>query len=67
MEEVVYDTNELIDAAKKSKLDLKGYTTIFSLLEFPKAIEFDELTVIYPNLDDYQESIEISVKPSSEG
>ena len=61
MEEIVYDTNELIDAAKKSKLDLKGFTTIFSLLEFPKALEFEELTVIYPNLDDYQESIEISI------
>jgi len=61
MEEIVYDTNELIDAAKKSLLDLKGFTTIFSILEFPKALEFEELTVIYPNLDDYQESIELSV------
>ena len=61
MEEIVYDTNELIDAAKKSKFDLKGFTTIFCLLEFPKALEFEELTVIYPNLEDYQESIEISI------
>jgi tRNA(fMet)-specific endonuclease VapC len=60
MEEVVYDTNELIDALKKGKLDLNGFTTIFNLVEFPKALEFEELTVIYPDLEDYQESLEIS-------
>jgi tRNA(fMet)-specific endonuclease VapC len=61
MEEVVYDTNELIDLLKKAKLDIKGFTTIFNLIEFPKALEFEELTVIYPNLEDYQESLELSL------
>lgn len=61
MEEVVYDTNELIDFLKKSKLNLTGFTTVFSLIEFPKALEFEQLTVIYPNLEDYQESLEISL------
>ena len=61
MEEIVYDTNELIDLSKKSKLDLNGFTTIFNLVEFPKALEFEQLTVIYPNLEDYQESLEISL------
>ncbi len=61
MEQIVYDTNELIDAAKKRKLDLAGFTTILNLVEFPKALEFEELTVIYPNIDDYQESLEISI------
>lgn len=61
MEEIVYDTNELIDFLKKRKLDLNGFTTIFNLIEFPKALEFEQLTVIYPNLEDYQESLELSL------
>ncbi len=61
MEEVVYDTNELIDFLKKSKLNLTGFTTIFNLVEFPKAMEFEELTVIYPNVEDYEESVNISI------
>lgn len=61
MEEVVYDTNELIDLLKKGKLDRTGFTTIFSLVEFPKALEFEELSVIYPDVEDYRESIEIAL------
>jgi predicted nucleic acid-binding protein len=60
MEEIVYDTNELIDFLKKSKLGINGFTTIFNVVEFPKALDFEALTVIYPNLEDYQESLEIS-------
>jgi tRNA(fMet)-specific endonuclease VapC len=60
MEEAVYDTNQLIDFLKKGKVDLAGFTTIFNLVEFPKALEFEQLTVIYPDIDDYQESVEIS-------
>ena len=36
MEEIVYDTNELIDAAKKSKQMLTGFTTILNLASFPR-------------------------------
>jgi tRNA(fMet)-specific endonuclease VapC len=60
METVVYDTNELIDAFKKGNLNLTGYTTLFNVVEFPKALEFDKLTVIFPDLVDYEESVEIS-------
>jgi tRNA(fMet)-specific endonuclease VapC len=60
MEEVVYETNKLIDFLKKGKVDLTGYTTIFNLIEFPKALVFDDLTVIYPNIEDYEESVNIS-------
>ena len=60
MEEVVYDTNELIDFHGKGKLNLNGFTTVFNLLEFPKATELEQLTLIYPDLEDYEESIEIS-------
>ena len=60
MEEIVYDTNELIDFLKKGKLDLNGFTTVFNLVEFPKATELEQLTLIYPDLEDYEESVEIS-------
>ena len=60
MEEVVYDTNELIDFHRKGKLNLNGFTTVFNLVEFPKATELEQLTLIYPDLEDYEESIEIS-------
>jgi len=59
METVVYDTNELIDFLKKGTISLTGFTTISNLIEFPKAIEFEELTVIYPNIEDYEESLNI--------
>jgi predicted nucleic acid-binding protein len=67
MEKVVYDTNELIDFFKKSKLDITGFTTIFSLVEFPNAVKFEELTVIYPNLEDYDESVNLSLGLLQEG
>lgn len=61
MEEVVYDTNELIDYLKKGNTDLRGFTTVFNVIEFPKALELEQLAVIYPNVEDYQESIEITI------
>ncbi len=61
MEETVYDTNELIDFLKNGKRNQTGFTTIFSLIEFPKALEFEELIVIYPDLEDYEESVNISL------
>ncbi len=61
MEEIVYDTNELIEAAKKKNLQLTGFTTILNVVEFPKAIEFENLTVLYPNHEDYRESLELAI------
>ena len=46
--------------SKKGKLGITGFTTIFSLIEFPKALEFEELAVIYPDIEDYVESVNIS-------
>src|SRR4030066_1580359 len=60
MEEVVYDTNQLIAFLKSGKRDAKGFTTILNIIEFPKALELKELAVIYPTLDDYDESLKIS-------
>ena len=61
MEKIVYDTNELIDYLKKGNLDLIGFTTVFNVIEFPKALEFNQLSLIYPSIEDYQESLEISL------
>ena len=61
MEEVVFDTNQLIDASRKDKFDLQGLTTIFNVIEFPNATKFEELTVLYPTLEDFQESADISL------
>ena len=60
MEEVVYDTNQLISLLKGGKHSAKGFTTILNVIEFPKALDLKELAVIYPTLDDYDESLKIS-------
>jgi len=60
MEEVVYDTNQLITLLKSGKRNVKGFTTILNIIEFPKALDLKELGVIYPTLDDYNESLKIS-------
>ena len=60
MEEIVYDTNQLIAFHKSGKHVVKGFTTILNIIEFPKALELKELAVIYPTLDDYDETLKIS-------
>jgi predicted nucleic acid-binding protein len=60
MEEVVYDTNQLISILKNGKRKADGFTTIFNIIEFPKALDLKELAVIYPTADDYEESLKIS-------
>jgi predicted nucleic acid-binding protein len=60
MEEVVYDTSALINLLKSGKRDAKGFTTIFNIIEFPKALDFKDLGVIYPNAEDYDEALKVS-------
>jgi hypothetical protein len=60
MEEVVYDTNQLISLLKSGKRTANGFTTILNIIEFPKALDLKELAVIYPTLEDYDESLKIS-------
>ncbi len=60
MEKVLYDTSKLIDACKKNE-QIHGYTTIFNLVELPKALEFD-LKVLYPTKSDYNLSLKISTE-----
>jgi predicted nucleic acid-binding protein len=67
MEEVVYDTNLLISLLKSGKRTAKGFTTIFNIIEFPKALDLEELGVIYPTFDDYDEGLKISASLLKEG
>ena len=60
MEKVLYDTNKLIESYKSNK-DIQGYTTIFNLIEFPKALELD-LIVLYPSKSDYNLALKISTE-----
>ena len=60
MEENLYDTSKLIDAYKKAE-EISGYTTIFNLIEFPKALELD-LVVLYPSKSDYSLALKISTE-----
>ena len=67
MEEVVYDTNALINLLKSGKQTAKGFTTIFNVIEFPKALDLKELGVIYPTVEDYDEALRISASLLSVG
>jgi len=60
MEEVVYDTSALIGLLKGGKEVAKGFTTIFNVIEFPKALELKELGVIYPTVEDYDAALKVS-------
>ena len=62
MEENIYDTNKLIDAYK-NKEKLNGYTTIFNVIEFPKALLLD-MIVLYPTDDDFKLNGVLDVKTS---
>ncbi len=60
MEKILYDTSKLIDIYKKDK-KAQGYTTIFNLIEFPKALELD-LNVLYPTKYDYNTALRLSTE-----
>jgi predicted nucleic acid-binding protein len=61
MEEIVYDTSALIGLLKSGKRLAKGFTTVFNIIEFPKALDLKELGVIYPTVEDYDEALKTSV------
>jgi predicted nucleic acid-binding protein len=60
MGKVLYDTSKLIDAYRRRE-DIQGYTTIFNIIEFPKALELN-LTVLYPSKSDYSLALKISTE-----
>ncbi|AMM53556.1 type II toxin-antitoxin system VapC family toxin [Pyrococcus kukulkanii] len=54
----LYDTNVLIEAGRLKK-SLSGYTTIFNLIEYPKAALFS-LTFLYPSKEEFNLAVRIS-------
>ena len=60
MEKCIYDTNVLINLWKSKIRKLNAFTTIFNIIEFPKALLISHLTVLYPIKEDYLESINIA-------
>src|SRR3990170_2888005 len=66
-EEIVYDTSQLISFQKSGKSIVNGFTTIFNIIEFPKALDLKELAIIYPTIDDYEESLRISTQLLKKG
>ena len=62
MEEILYDTNILIEFIKRNNFTIDGYTTILNVIEFPKAVSLKNLKVIYPNTEDYYKSLIIAAK-----
>jgi len=67
VEEVVYDTSALINLLKSGKQIAKGFTTVFNVIEFPKVLGLKELGVIYPTVEDYDESLRLSASLLSVG
>ncbi len=68
MEEVfLYDTSALISLLKSNRSPAKGFTTILNIIEFPKALDFKDLGVIYPNVEDYDEALKISASLLGKG
>jgi len=63
----VYDTSALINLLKSGKSDAKGFTTILNIIEFPKALELKNLGIIYPNVEDYDEALKISISLLKKG
>ena len=66
MAEDLYDTSYLIGAMKAGQ-ELSGFTTIFNILEFPKALAFKRLTVVYPTAQDYDEAVRLSTRLLAKG
>jgi len=61
MEEVLYDTSALINFLKGGKRAARGFTTILNIVEFPKALDLEELDILYPTVEDYDEALKLAV------
>ena len=65
MEENLYDTSKLIEYYREKK-DVRGFTTILNLIEFPKALKFN-LKVVYPTKSDYELALRLSMNLIEKG
>lgn len=61
MEQNLFDTNVLMKLYKEGASSISGSTTIFNIIEYPKALEFfQNLEIIYPKDDDFKTAIKLS-------
>lgn len=58
----MYDTSSLITLKKKGESleDGQDFTTIFSIIEYPKALEIKNLTIIYPQKSTFETAVHLS-------
>ena len=57
MGESLFDTNWLMHLYNKGKKDEIGYTTIFNIIEYPKALDFfTKIEIRFPSTEDYETS-----------
>jgi tRNA(fMet)-specific endonuclease VapC len=47
---------------KSGRPIVKGFTTIFNIIEYPKGAAFKELVIIYPTIEDYEESLNLATE-----
>jgi predicted nucleic acid-binding protein len=52
----LYDSSELIEL-RKSDGRAEGYTSVLNLIEFPKGVEVEGLTTLYPTKEDYDNAL----------
>jgi len=60
MGEALYDTSVLVEIQRRGVRELRGYTTILNVVEYPKALRIRGLKVIYPDVRDYNLALVIS-------
>ena len=61
MEKILHDTSSLIENYKLNIKEIKAFTTILNVIEFPKALEISKLEVLYPTHSDYKLAIKLAV------
>ena len=57
----LFDTDILIDGSRRH-LPLRGFTTILNVIEFPKALELEDLEALEPTLEEYELAVELAVR-----
>ena len=58
------DTNVLIQCKKLKKRPFKEdftFTTIFSLIEYPVAVKYNEISIIYPSSTHYEQAFKYAL------
>lgn len=61
MGENFFDTNWLMELYKLNQKNIKGFTSILNIIEYPKSIDFfTNLELIVPSNRDYQQAIDLA-------